>query len=157
MPLLATINDRFISPVAFDSSFQKEHSPPTGKVKLGDVTLLMGMGRDGLQGANEELGLTLWHVPRQTPLFHENGPCLSLYVVRSGGFKCLRNLEDGYEQVLSFVLRGELLGFEALHCDRQTFTAVALEDSTVYGLPLRHLNGIRQRCPATRSTRGSTI
>jgi CRP/FNR family transcriptional regulator len=35
-----------------------------------------------------------------------------------------------------------------LHSGRQPVSAVALEDSTVYGIQLRHLHGLRQRCPA---------
>jgi CRP/FNR family transcriptional regulator, anaerobic regulatory protein len=81
-------------------------------------------------------------------LVHEGMAAHSLHVVRSGSFKCVKTLEDGYEQVMGFALAGDLLGFDALHSGCQPATVVALEVSTVYALPLAGLQDLRRRCPA---------
>jgi CRP/FNR family transcriptional regulator len=71
----------------------------------------------------------------------------SIHVVRSGAFKCVRMLEDGYEQVVSFAERADVLGFDGLCRGVHQTTAVALEDSTVYGLSVHEVNGLLQTSP----------
>lgn len=80
-------------------------------------------------------------------LAHEGAPLRCLYVVRCGSFKCLRTLEDGYEQVTALALPGDVLGFEGLHCRCQPTTDIALEISTVYALPLESLQALRGQWP----------
>jgi CRP/FNR family transcriptional regulator len=60
----------------------------------------------------------------------------TVFVVRSGSLKCVKTLEDGYEQVLAFAQAGDLLGFEALYDGAHPSTVIALEHATVYALPL---------------------
>ncbi len=60
-------------------------------------------------------------------------------MVRTGSLKCIKTLEDGYEQVLSFAQAGDLLGFESLHHGRHPCSAIALENCTVYTL---HTSGL---------------
>lgn len=71
----------------------------------------------------------------------------SIHVVRTGAFKCVRVLEDGYEQVLSFAERGDVLGFDGLCRGVHQTTAVALEDSTVFGLAAHDLELLPSRSP----------
>lgn len=92
--------------------------------------------------------LTLRRIRPDVPLLLEGAPTQALYILRSGSLKCVRTLEDGYEQVLSFALPGELVGFDALHLGRQSASVVALEDSIVYVLPMSEVRGLRQACPA---------
>jgi CRP/FNR family transcriptional regulator len=65
-----------------------------------------------------------------------------------GTFKALHIAEDGYEQVLGFAGRGEVLGYDALCQGLHPTTAVALEDSTVYALALPDVFALFQRLPA---------
>ncbi len=81
-------------------------------------------------------------------LFHEGAPATSIYFVRAGTFKVFATAEDGYEQVLAFALRTDLLGFDALCMDQHPTAAVALEESSVYGIPVRDLFALNQRIPA---------
>ena len=81
-------------------------------------------------------------------LFHEGTRADSIYFVRSGTFKIFRTAEDGYEQVLGFVGRAELLGFDALCTCGHPTEAVALEDSSVYVVPMRDVLGLTERSPA---------
>ncbi|MFO1274335.1 MAG: Crp/Fnr family transcriptional regulator, partial [Rubrivivax sp.] len=71
----------------------------------------------------------------------------SIHVVRSGAFKCVRMLEDGYEQVLSFAERGDVLGYDGLCHGVHATTAIALEVSTVYVLPLGTLDALALQAP----------
>lgn len=77
----------------------------------------------------------------------EGGRVESIHIVRTGGFKCARVLEDGYEQVLSFAERGDVLGFDGLCRGVHMSTATALEDATVYVLPATQLDGLCGRSP----------
>lgn len=82
-----------------------------------------------------------------TPLVHEGTLLDSVYVVRSGSLKCLRTLEDGYEQVTALALPGDVLGFDGLHCGHHAVTCVALELSTVCAMSVAALKALRARCP----------
>lgn len=81
-------------------------------------------------------------------LFHEGSPATSIYFVRAGTFKTFATAEDGYEQVLGFALRTELLGFDAICMGNHPTAAIALEESSVYSLPVRDLYGLGRRIPA---------
>jgi CRP/FNR family transcriptional regulator, anaerobic regulatory protein len=83
-----------------------------------------------------------------TALFLEGTRATHLYVVRVGTFKTIKTAEDGYEQVLAFAGMGEVMGFEALCENRQPVAAMALEDSSVYAVPLHDLSSLRQQSPA---------
>ncbi len=111
--------------------------------------MLCHMGVDGPCSCNGVVGhdaVPIWRVQQGAVLLHEGQSACTLYVVRSGSFKRVRALEDGYEQVLALVLQGGLLGVEALHGDTHPSSAVALEDSTLYALPAQALPSIQQRC-----------
>lgn len=71
----------------------------------------------------------------------------SIHVVRSGSFKCVRMLEDGYEQVLSFAERGDVLGYDGLWRGVHATSAIALEDSTMYALPVGRLDSLALQSP----------
>lgn len=115
--------------------------------RLADVLRLLGLEADA-NARSADVTVPLWHARSGATLFHEGARAAHLYVVRSGSFKCLKTSEDGYEQVLSFCSQGEVLGFEALCRGSEPVSAVALEDSTVFALPLRELDAWRQRWPA---------
>jgi CRP/FNR family transcriptional regulator, anaerobic regulatory protein len=70
-------------------------------------------------------------------LFHEGAQAEAIYFVRGGTFKTFCTGEDGYEQVLCFSVRGELLGFDAIGSGHYSSNAVALEESSVYAVLLR--------------------
>ena len=78
---------------------------------------------------------------------HEGARADAIHFVRAGAFKIFRTAEDGYEQVLGFAMRGELLGFEALASGRHPSAAVALEESSVYSLPLPEFESLGRRLP----------
>lgn len=58
-----------------------------------------------------------------------------LYVVRRGAFKSVVRQEDGIEHVISFSMRGDLLGTDGVCKDAYRCEAVALCDSDVIRVP----------------------
>ncbi len=81
-------------------------------------------------------------------LFHEGAQAQAVYFIAVGTFKSLHIAEDGYEQVLGFAGRGEVLGYDAVCQGLHPTTALALEDSTVYSLALPDVFTLLQRVPA---------
>lgn len=113
---------------------------------LRDVLRLLGGDACSL-GSMARMPVALRHVAEGGVLAHEGAPLQSLYVVRCGSLKCVRTLEDGYEQVAALALPGDVLGFDGLHAGRHAATDRALEFSAVYALPLAALRALRERCP----------
>lgn len=120
-------------------------SPLPEQGSVLELLRLMGMDVVPEAGDLDAISASLWRVRRHTVLFHEGARSEFLYVVRSGSLKCVKTLEDGYEQVLGLAQVGELLGFESLHGGRQPCAAVALEESTVYALSARELRDPQRR------------
>jgi CRP/FNR family transcriptional regulator, anaerobic regulatory protein len=125
--------------------------PPTGTAveRSAMADLLRLMGADDAS-ARLVSGVT---VPTRRlragdTLFHEGARAESIYFVRSGTFKIFHTAEDGYEQVLGFVCRAEVLGFDAVCTEDHPTEAVALEDSNVYVLLVRDLLTLAERSPA---------
>jgi len=111
--------------------------------------LLHATGCDAMADASAAgFTVAVWRTRAGAVLLHEGAEADTVHLVRSGSFKCVKTSEDGYEQVLAFAGAGEVLGFEAVSRGRHTTSVIALEDSTVFSLPLRELDRWRQRFPS---------
>jgi len=123
-------------------------APATDALQLTLVELieLLGGSADAATAAAADR-LSVHRVARGATLIHEGAPAERLYVVQAGSFKCVRTAEDGYEHVLGFAWRRDLLGFDGLAGEHYAFAAVALEDSRVIALPLAGLAALRRRAP----------
>jgi CRP/FNR family transcriptional regulator, anaerobic regulatory protein len=121
--------------------------PATDKARLRDMLACLGIDDGELEGVDPHIPIAVWQIFQGGTLLLEGEAAATLYVVRSGTFKAAKVLEDGYEQVLSFALPGELLGSVALHGGRQASTVIALEDSTAYALLVCNLREVRRLCP----------
>jgi CRP/FNR family transcriptional regulator, anaerobic regulatory protein len=77
-------------------------------------------------------------------LLHEGAVADHVYLVQAGTFKSVKTAEDGYDHVLGFALRGDLLGFDGLAAGHYASAALALEDSLVVSLPLSLLDSLRR-------------
>lgn len=84
-------------------------------------------------------------------LFQEGDPLEAIYFVTRGAFKIYRTAEDGYEQVLGFVGRAELLAFDGLCMMRCSNAAQALEEASVMALGLAEVQALQQRLPVFAS------
>lgn len=92
--------------------------------------------------------ITTRRVRAGTALFHEGACAQAVYFIAVGTFKFMHTAEDGYEQVLGFAGRAEMLGYDALCRGEHPTTAIALEDSTVYVVPSADLFALSARIPA---------
>lgn len=81
-------------------------------------------------------------------LFRSGDPFKSLYAIRSGSFKTRILHDDGREQVTGFVMRGEIIGLDAISSDSHTCEAVAMEDSEVCELPFARLETLSREIPS---------
>jgi CRP/FNR family transcriptional regulator, anaerobic regulatory protein len=81
-------------------------------------------------------------------LVHEGAAADALYFVCAGTFKIFHTDVDGYEQVLAFAARGEVLGFDALCMESHPTAITALEDSSVYVVLRNELPDLSQAIPA---------
>ena len=73
-------------------------------------------------------------------------PFRSLYVVRFGFLKIVLRNADGDEQVISFPMKGSLLGFEGMHGNRYSTEAIALTDCDLIVIPFNQLLAAGQPC-----------
>jgi CRP/FNR family transcriptional regulator, anaerobic regulatory protein len=110
------------------------------------LRLMGGSESDVPPGATLPIAIRRLHADE--PLFHEGAKAEAIYFIRAGTFKTFRTAEDGYEQVLGFSSRAEVLGFDAVCRDTHPTSAVALEESSVYVVLMGDLFGLEQRIPA---------
>jgi len=94
--------------------------------------------------AGAEIPVLLRRVGAGQSLVHEGADADATFFVRSGTIKVFQTDEDGYEQVLAFAVRGEVLGFDALCMESYPTAMQALEDSSVFVIPRRDLAKISQ-------------
>jgi CRP/FNR family transcriptional regulator len=113
---------------------------------MADLMRLMGVDLPA-EGFADRLPVVLRRVPSGHALYHEGAPAESIYFVRTGTIKNFRTAEDGYEQVLGFAGRAEIVGFDAVCIGRHPTAAVALEDSSLYALPVQDVFTLGLRLP----------
>ncbi len=113
---------------------------------LAALLALMGANpADAQRGAN--IPTSVRRLREGESLFLEGSRAQAIYFVRAGTFKNYCTCEDGYEQVLGFTGRGELLGFDGIGGGVYENQAVALEESSVYVVLLRDFFGANPRNP----------
>jgi CRP/FNR family transcriptional regulator, anaerobic regulatory protein len=119
----------------------------TGSEVTADLLRLMG-GNGSDVPLSESAPVVMRRLHAEEPLFHEGARAEAVYVVRAGTFKTFRTAEDGYEQVLGFSGRAEMLGFDAVCMQTHPTSATALEESSVYVILTSDLFMLEQRIPA---------
>ena len=113
---------------------------------LADLCLPHGMDQEDLTKLDDI-------VARKPPyhrgdhLFRPGHHSHALYAVRSGALKSYCITEDGEEQVLGFILPGELTGMDGLSGGSYASASVALETSCVCELPFDKLNSLCSQLP----------
>jgi len=94
--------------------------------------------------------LTIRRVHTGEHLVHEGAAADAIYFVGAGTFKVFRTDEDGYEQVLAFAIRSEVMGFDALCMASYPVAISALEESAVYVIPRSDISQLCEALPAFR-------
>lgn len=125
-----------------DQAFRPRDTQPLSglamadRPRMSDLLRLLGATSSEVTAASELLVPTR-RLHAGDALFHEGAEADAVYFVRAGTFKLYCTAEDGYEQVLGFGGRTEVLGFDAVSSGQHPTAAVALEDSSVYAIALR--------------------
>lgn len=122
-----------------------------GRSTLADLMRLLGRETQTMQDpqcAASRISVGLRRVSAGEHLVHMGAPSDALYFVCTGTFKIFRTDEDGYEQVLAFAGRREVLAFDALCMETHPTAASALEDSTVYMIHKADLPALSRAEPA---------
>jgi CRP/FNR family transcriptional regulator, anaerobic regulatory protein len=127
---------------------QPAHAAPRERDTFADVMQLLGVTPELANQAAARMPVAARRVRAFAPLFVEGSPAEAVYLVRLGTFKSVRVDGEGYEQVLDFAGRGELLGHEALAGLPHACGAVALEDSAAWVMPKADLSALRRAVPA---------
>jgi CRP/FNR family transcriptional regulator, anaerobic regulatory protein len=117
------------------------------QIGLNELIELLGGTTDAAARSSRER-FSVHRVARGTTLVHESAHAQTLYIVQSGSFKSVKTAEDGYEHVLAFAWRRDVIGYDGLYREHYAFGAVALEDSRVIALPMAALSALRQQSPA---------
>jgi len=113
---------------------------------LAELCLPQGMDKEDLEKLDDI-------VDRKPPyhrgdaLFRPGNKSHALFAVRSGALKTYCITEDGAEQVLGFILPGELTGMDGLASGRYASASVALETTSVCELPFDQLNKLCRQIP----------
>lgn len=114
---------------------------------FSNLLTLMGASLPPSAPCSDWVPVALQRVHEGQPLYHEGMVANAIHFVRAGTFKSFHITEDGYEQVVAFVNRTEILGYDALHGGRHPTAAVALEESSVYSLPMSEVFSLSIHAP----------
>jgi CRP/FNR family transcriptional regulator, anaerobic regulatory protein len=114
---------------------------------MAELLAMMGV-TTGDQSAAARVPVAVRRVTAGEQLVHEGTPAKALYFVGAGTFKIFHTHIDGYEQVLAFAGRGEVLGFDALCMESHPTAITALEDSRIYVVLIRELHELSVTVPA---------
>jgi len=113
---------------------------------LAELCLPHSMGQDDLKKLDDIIARKPpYH--RGDHLFRPGHKSHALFAVRSGALKSYCITEAGEEQVLGFILPGELTGMDGLANGRYASASVALETSSVCELPFDQLNALCDQLP----------
>jgi CRP/FNR family transcriptional regulator len=122
-------------------------APPPGDFRVSALEHFLGSDAKACMPAGVS-PFALVHVAQGAPLVHEGAPVRCVYVVQAGSFKTVRTGEDGYEQVLDFVGRHDVIGCDGLANGHHASGALALEESWAYALPLADIRRLAHERPA---------
>jgi CRP/FNR family transcriptional regulator len=111
--------------------------------------LLDAMGAEqGDRSAALQVPIAVRRLRAGESLVHQGATAEALYFVRAGTFKAFHTDVDGYEQVLAFATRGEVLGFDALCMESHPTAIAALESSSVFVVLRSDLMALGMTVPA---------
>jgi CRP/FNR family transcriptional regulator len=133
-------------PAAASAWFIRNADAQSLQIGLGDLIDLLGGAADAAARNGRER-FAVHRVARGATLVHQGAHAATLYAVQSGSFKSVKTAEDGYEHVLSFAWRRDVIGYDGLYRAQYAFAAVALEDSRVVALPIAALAALRRQSP----------
>jgi CRP/FNR family transcriptional regulator len=113
---------------------------------LNEICLPVGVGADDLERLDAIIDRKR-PLGRGEHLFRTGDRFQSLYAVRSGSLKTYATSADGQEQVMGFLLPGELVGLDAIADGRHPLSAKTLETTSVCEIPFAQLESLSGQLP----------
>jgi CRP/FNR family transcriptional regulator len=81
-------------------------------------------------------------------IYREGSSFKGILAIKSGTAKLIKDDPHGNEHIINILLPGELLGFDGLHDNRHSCSAVALETMSFCELPGDKLEGLCRQVPS---------
>lgn len=86
-------------------------------------------------------------VQKNDRIYYAGDVFKSVYALRSGAVKTVKNTEDGQEQITGFYLPGEIIGMDGLAGNIHLNTATTLETSAICEIPFSRLEELSTKIP----------
>lgn len=80
-------------------------------------------------------------------LYSPGDPFTKLYAIRAGGVKVFSSSDTGEEVIHGFYLPGDIIGLESMAFECHQYSAVALDTTSVCGLPYHQLAALGSKIP----------
>ena len=117
-----------------------------GECSLNEICLPVGVDADDLDRLDAIIDRKR-PLARGDHLFRNGERFRALYAVRSGSLKTYATSADGQEQVMGFLLPGELVGLDAIADGYHPLSAKALETTSVCEIPFADLSSLSAQLP----------
>lgn len=121
-----------------DSTASKRAELYQSQSSFTDVCHMLGIEASSAMQC-ESRTFTHMHIKEGQILFHTGQALESLYVVHSGFVKLVQDDNQGSESILSFPMKGDLVGIDAFSQGTYQSTCIALTDATVISIPYKVL------------------
>jgi CRP/FNR family transcriptional regulator len=132
---------RHVNPASLASAPVRQTAARCSVCAMRHLCMPQGLASDEVPKL-EALICSVRKVRRGEALYRAGDRFDNLYAVRSGSLKTLIVHRDGREQITGLQLAGEALGLDGIATDTHTFSAVALEDSSICTLPYAALKSL---------------
>lgn len=110
-----------------------------------DIVLFADLNDEDLELIHEPISDLEYS--RGTTLYHEGSAADSLFTVRRGAVKLVRNNPDGSMRIVRVLRTGDVAGLEALAVKRYDSQAVALMESEVCRIPVTVIQRLNEHSP----------
>jgi CRP-like cAMP-binding protein len=112
----------------------------------------IGMPGELLDSVGKSLSqLRLARYGHEETIYREGGEVEALYLVLDGRIKLMNYTPDGNARIVRLHKRGSVLGLNALLEERHDHTAIAIDEVSLYILPMRVIGGIQREDPEAYS------
>lgn len=117
-----------------------------------DQLIALGFSKEMLDALQSAVTATqLTHHASGDIIYHEATDIDALYVIREGRIKLLNYMENGRARIVRLHNRGSIIGLNGLMEEMHTHTAVAIDDVSMYQIPMHLINTIKDKDPETYS------
>lgn len=115
---------------------------PTPNVLVDELASL-GIARETLTDLAPAMSATrLVNYEAGDTLYNAGSEAETLYVIQQGRIKMLTHLETGRARIVRLHKRGSIIGLNGLLDEPHTHTAVAIDDVSVFQIPMRQIKAI---------------